>query len=247
MRKKIVAGNWKMNLDKAEANHLINDLKGKHVEGVSLAVFAPALHIDACSQLEGFGVGVQNIYKEQKGAYTGEISASQAKSYGCQGTLIGHSERRSIFGESNALLKDKVNAALAEGLHVMFCIGETLEQREAGQAEQIVEQQLNESVFHLTAEEFKNIHLAYEPVWAIGTGVAATPEQAQDIHAHIRSLVNNKYGEELANETSILYGGSVKPANAKEIFSKADIDGGLIGGASLKAEDFLAIANSFEA
>lgn len=247
MRKKIVAGNWKMNLNKEAATSLLNDLKGKAVDGVQLAVYTPALHIplsvDALQ--ENFVIGTQNCYTAQSGAFTGELSPEMIQSYGCNSVLIGHSERRSIFNESNEFLKSKVDAALSQGLHIMFCIGETLAEREAGDAVAVVEKQLNESVFHLSEEEFKNITIAYEPVWAIGTGVAATPEQAQDIHAAIRKLIAGKYSTETAENTSILYGGSVKPANAKDIFANPDIDGGLIGGASLKAGDFIAIAESF--
>lgn len=247
MRKKIVAGNWKMNLNKEAATSLLNELKGKHVDGVQLAVYTPALHIPLSvdSLQDNFIIGTQNCYTAQSGAFTGELSPEMIHSYGCNSVLIGHSERRSLFNESNAFLKEKVDAALDQGLHIMFCIGETLTEREAGQAIAVVEKQLNESVFHLTEEQFKQITIAYEPVWAIGTGVAATPEQAQDIHAAIRTLIANKYSAKIADETSILYGGSVKPANAKDIFANPDIDGGLIGGASLKANDFIAIAEAF--
>lgn len=247
MRRKIVAGNWKMNLTRSEARSLIQRLKEMDTkEDVIIGIFAPAIHIDLCQKnLKGIiSIGAQNCYTEPKGAYTGEISTEMIKSYDCDAVLIGHSERRQVFGESNQLLKKKVDAATRADLSIMFCIGETLEQRESGRAEEIVKQQLEESIFHLSADQFSRVIIAYEPVWAIGTGKAATPSQAQEMHAFIRKLVEQKYNAETAENTSILYGGSVKPDNAEEIFSNPDIDGGLIGGASLLADDFSVIANA---
>lgn len=190
-------------------------------------------------------VAAQNIHHENAGAFTGEVAASMVKSAGVGIVILGHSERRTYFGESNTLLSQKVKQALANDLEVIFCFGELLEHRNENKHFSIVEKQLKEGLFHLSAQDFGNIVLAYEPVWAIGTGETATPEQAQEMHAFIRDVLAKKYGEEVANTISILYGGSVKPNNAKEIFSKPDVDGGLIGGASLQAADFVAIANSF--
>jgi len=179
------------------------------------------------------------------GAYTGEVSASMLKSTGISTVILGHSERREYFNETDESLAKKVDAVLANNMRTIFCFGEELADRKAGNEETVVEGQIKNALFHLDASAFKSIVLAYEPVWAIGTGETATPEQAQDMHAFIRKTLENKYGTEVANTVSILYGGSVKPANAKEIFSKPDVDGGLIGGASLKAEDFFAIVNAF--
>jgi triosephosphate isomerase len=185
-------------------------------------------------------VGAQNCHEAVSGAYTGEIAPAMLNSIGLTSVIIGHSERRQIYNESHALLKQKVDAALTAGLTVVFCIGETLDEREAGKEYEVVKQQLNDSLFHLDKAQMANVIVAYEPVWAIGTGVTASPEQAQDIHAYIRTELNGKYGE-LAEDIPVLYGGSVKPSNAGELFSKKDVDGGLIGGASLKASDFNSI------
>lgn len=245
-RQKIVAGNWKMNCTKDEAITLAQSIKSISVPA-DLMVFVSSIHLETVmNELKGSAikVGVQNMYYLHSGAFTGEISPTQIKSYGCDLVLIGHSERRSIFGETNELLRYKVNAAIEYQLTPVFCFGETIEERESGQEEAIVLQQLEESVFQLNDQEFRQVVLAYEPVWAIGTGLAATPEQAQDMHAYIRSLIAKKYSEEIADQTTILYGGSVKPSNAEEIFSKPDIDGGLIGGASLVANDFSQIASA---
>lgn len=187
----------------------------------------------------------QNMHFAENGAYTGEISATMLKSIGVKTVILGHSERRAYFNETNESLAKKVDAALKNDLRIIFCFGEELSDRKAGNQEQVVENQIKSALFHLEASAFKNIILAYEPVWAIGTGETASPEQAQDMHKFIRQTLQNKYGENTAQDVSILYGGSVKPANAKEIFSKPDVDGGLIGGASLKAEDFIAIVNAF--
>lgn len=251
MRKNIVAGNWKMNKNAAETVQLISDLKSS-LEGVETdarVIIAPtyvnlvgALGTTEDSIIE---VSAQNMHQAASGAFTGEISADMLTSIGIKTVILGHSERREYFGETDELLADKVNAALDKGLEVIFCFGETLEERKLDNQLLEVGSQIKKSLFHLPAEAWKNIVLAYEPVWAIGTGETATPEQAQDMHAFVRRIVTKKYSEEVANNVSILYGGSVKPANAKEIFSKADVDGGLIGGASLKAADFTAIIKGF--
>ena len=245
---KFIAGNWKMNLTKEQATSLSKRLKEQEVsEELKLAVYVPAIHIPLCRQHLGdvYYVGAQNCYTEQNGAYTGEISPAMVKSYGCKSILLGHSERRQLFGENNSLLKNKVNACLAEDMHVLFCVGESLQERESGKAEDVVVQQLKESLFHLTEEEFSKLSIAYEPVWAIGTGKAATASQAQEMHQFIRQEITKQYSAETANSTSIVYGGSVKPNNAAEFFSQPDIDGGLIGGSSLKGDDFLEIAQSY--
>ena len=192
-----------------------------------------------------FMVGAQNVATEEKGAYTGEVSAEMLESMEIDYCIVGHSERRAYYGETDKTVAAKVDRLLAHNLKPIVCVGEVLEEREAGKQLDVVKRQVEEGLFHLTPEQMKEVVIAYEPVWAIGTGKTATPEQAQEIHAHIRSLLAAKYGKEVAEEISILYGGSCKPGNAKELFACPDIDGGLIGGASLKAEDFIAIALSF--
>jgi triosephosphate isomerase len=194
---------------------------------------------------EGIEVIAQNMHFAENGAYTGEISASMLKSIGIQTVILGHSERRAYFNETDESLAKKVDAALAHDMRIIFCFGEELADRKAGNEEAVVESQIKNALFHLEAEAFKNIVLAYEPVWAIGTGETASPEQAQDMHAYIRKTLSDKYGNDVAESVSILYGGSVKPNNAEEIFSKPDVDGGLIGGAALNAKDFFAIVNAF--
>ena len=192
-----------------------------------------------------FLVGAQNVSDQEKGAYTGEVSAEMLESMELDYCIVGHSERRGYYGETDKIVAAKVDKLLAHGLKPIVCVGEVLEEREAGKQLEVVKRQVEEGLFHLTPEQMMEVVIAYEPVWAIGTGKTATPEQAQEIHAHIRSLLAAKYGKELADEISILYGGSCKPSNAKELFACPDIDGGLIGGASLKADDFIAIAQSF--
>lgn len=251
MRQKIVAGNWKMNNDKGESKVLIDGIKAE-IEDLSLentrVIVAPSfINLEsAVNQTEGSAIEVaaQNMHQTKNGAYTGEVSADMLKSVGIKSVIIGHSERRSIFNESDEILSEKVDAALANGLEVIFCFGEMLEQRKTDNHLLEVGSQLKNSILHIAAEDWKNVVLAYEPVWAIGTGETATPEQAQEMHAFIRNVVAKKYTQEIADNVSILYGGSVKPVNAKEIFSKPDVDGGLIGGASLKAADFSAIIKS---
>ncbi len=250
MRKNIVAGNWKMNKDLAETRELIDQLKASlaDVQTDARVIIAPTfVNLQtASSLLEGSNIEVaaQNMHESDSGAYTGEISASMLKSVGVTTVILGHSERREYFKESDALLAKKIDTALNHGMEVIFCFGETLEERQQDNQLLEVGSQIRNSLFHLPAEAWKNIILAYEPVWAIGTGETATPEQAQEMHEFVRRIISKKYSDELANGVSILYGGSVKPGNAQEIFSKEDVDGGLIGGASLKAADFKAIVEA---
>jgi triosephosphate isomerase len=249
MRKNIVAGNWKMNNDLTQTEALLNDLKSKTNTTGAEVMVAPSftnLH-QANEALKSSSIEViaQNMHFAESGAYTGEISASMLKSVGIQTVILGHSERREYFNETDESLAKKVDAALANNLRVIFCFGEVLADRKSDNQEAVVESQISNALFHLNADAFKNIVLAYEPVWAIGTGETASPEQAQDMHAFIRKTLADKYGNDVANDMSILYGGSCKPGNAKEIFSKPDVDGGLIGGAALNADDFFAIVNAF--
>jgi len=241
MRKKIVAGNWKMNLDVGEAQELFKAIIAlEPAEGVHVTVFPPAVYLDRF--LTGFPsvtrVGAQNAHFETKGAYTGEISMQQLRSIGVHAVLIGHSERRMLFGEDHAMLKSKVDAALANGIQPFFCCGEPLDVREAGEHAAFVRKQLDESLFHLSPEAFEKVVIAYEPVWAIGTGLTATADQAEAMHAAIRSWISEVYGEALASTTTIIYGGSCNPSNAAALFACANVDGGLIGGASLNSADF---------
>lgn len=249
MRKNIVAGNWKMNNDLSETETLIRALKLQNKLSDVEVMIAPSYTNlwQAFNSLKDSSIEViaQNMHFAESGAYTGEVSAAMLKSLGIKTVILGHSERRAYFNETDELLAKKVDAALSNGFRVIFCFGEELKDRKSGKEEQVVENQIKNALFHLDASAFKNIVLAYEPVWAIGTGETASPEQAQDMHAFIRKTLANTYGGATANEVSILYGGSVKPDNAKEIFGKPDVDGGLIGGASLNAEAFLAIVNAF--
>ncbi|WP_370001120.1 triose-phosphate isomerase [Winogradskyella sp.] len=250
MRKHIVAGNWKMNNDLAQTENLITDLRKQMKTSDSEVMIAPSFTnlwqaFQTLREDETIEVIAQNMHFAESGAYTGEVSASMLKSIGIQTVILGHSERRAYFNETDESLAKKVAAALANDMRVIFCFGEELQDRKAGKEENIVASQIKTALFHLDANAYKHIVLAYEPVWAIGTGETASPDQAQDMHAFIRKTLADKYGGDVANSVSILYGGSVKPNNAKEIFSKPDVDGGLIGGASLKAEDFYAIVNAF--
>lgn len=251
MRRKIVAGNWKMNNTLEEGIELagqINDLvENTQINDVDVVIGTPFVHLTEVNKVVGEKVAVaaQNCADEKSGAYTGEISAPMIKSTGSKYVILGHSERRTYYGETNEILVKKVNLALENGLAPIFCIGEVLEEREAEKHFDVVKSQIAEGLFHLSAEEFGKVVLAYEPVWAIGTGVTASSDQAQEMHAFIRKTLVEKYGEEVANNTSILYGGSCKPSNAKELFENTDVDGGLIGGASLKAEDFMGIITAF--
>jgi triosephosphate isomerase len=253
MRKHIVAGNWKMNCTFNEADDLINGImelleKEQLPRDTTMIVCPPFPYLEMTSDYANdsyFMVGAQNVSDREKGAFTGEVSAEMLESLEIDYCIVGHSERRAYYGETDATVAAKVNQLLAHDLKPIVCVGEVLEEREAGQQLEVVRRQVEEGLFHLDAEKIKEIVVAYEPVWAIGTGKTATPEQAQEIHHHIRTLLAGKYGQEVADEISILYGGSCKPSNAKELFACPDIDGGLIGGASLKAEDFVAIAMSF--
>ncbi len=248
MRRKIVAGNWKMNKDLVQTETLISELKKQKKKSNAEIMIAPTFTNlwEAFKALRQSNIEViaQNMHFAESGAYTGEISASMLKSVGIKTVILGHSERRAYFNETDELLAKKVNSALANEMTIIFCFGEELADRKAGKHEAVVGSQLKNALFHLETSAYAHIILAYEPVWAIGTGETATPEQAQEMHAFIRKTLANKYGDNVANNVSILYGGSVKPDNAKDIFSKPDVDGGLIGGASLKAEDFFAIVNA---
>lgn len=256
MRKKIVAGNWKMNLHESEVIDYIHELEQLYSykpTDVDLIIFPPSIYLDSLVNLPTYaiGVGAQDCSAMEDGAYTGEISAAMLASFnegeehGIAYCLVGHSERRKYHKETNQLLAKKVDQLINNQLMPVYCIGETIEERNEGVLFDVIEKQLNEGVFHLNEMDFKKVIIAYEPVWAIGTGITATKEQAQEMHKFIRTKIANKYSQEVANQTNILYGGSCKPANANELFSQPDIDGGLIGGASLKPESFIQIAQSF--
>jgi len=249
MRHSIVAGNWKMHKTYAETHTLLDELIEKLPSGKEVEVIvAPAFTnlASATHHLEGTNIQVaaQNMHQAEGGAFTGEISAQMLTSIAVETVILGHSERRLYFHETNALLADKVNTALKHNMRVIFCIGEELKDRENKQYLNVIFNQLTDSLFHLKKEQWQNIVIAYEPVWAIGTGLTATPEQAQEMHTFIRREIERKYDKTIAENTSILYGGSVKPSNAQEIFSKPDVDGGLIGGAALVADEFVAIVKA---
>ena len=249
MRKKIVAGNWKMNKNAEQTEDLLNELIAQiPTESNAQVIVAPTFVnlASAVDHLEyaSIGVAAQNMHQAESGAYTGEISADMLKSVGVDTVILGHSERRAIFHETDALIANKVDTALKHDMKVIFCFGEELKDRQSANHFNIVENQLRDGLFHIKAKDWENIILAYEPVWAIGTGETASPEQAQDMHEFIRETVRKTFGSDVAEDVSILYGGSVKPDNAKEIFSKPDVDGGLIGGAALNAKDFVAIVNA---
>lgn len=250
MRRKIVAGNWKMNTVVGEGKELVNGIMAKMnlvPEDVNLVIAPPFTHLCSIGRMiEGSSIALsaQNCADHEKGAYTGEVSAAMLKSVGCSYVILGHSERRQYYGETSAKLVEKIKLALDNGLQPIFCIGEMLAEREEGKHFEVVGQQIEEVLFALTPEQMAHIVVAYEPVWAIGTGKTATSDQAQEIHAFIRKTLAGKFGA-LAEEISILYGGSCKPSNAKELFAQKDIDGGLIGGAALKADDFIGIATSY--
>lgn len=252
MRKKIVAGNWKMNETLQEGVALakeINDALKADKPNCDVVICTPFIHLASVADVldkELVKLGAENCADKEKGAYTGEVSAAMVKSTGAEYIILGHSERRQYYGETAEILKEKVELALANGLKIIFCCGETLEEREANKQNEVVKAELEGSVFHLSAEAWKNIILAYEPIWAIGTGKTATSDQAEEMLAYIRSIVAEKYGKDAASETSILYGGSCKASNAPELFSKPNIDGGLIGGASLKAADFKGIIDAWK-
>ena len=252
MRKKIVAGNWKMNLNLQDGVALakeINEALAADKPNCEVIICTPFIHLASVAQVLDQNVvalGAENCADKVKGAYTGEVSAEMVKSTGAQYVILGHSERRQYYGETAEILKEKVDLALANGLKILFCCGETLEERQAEKQNEVVKAELEGSVFHLDAEAWKNIVIAYEPIWAIGTGMTATSDQAEEMLAYIRSIVAEKYGQEAAEETSILYGGSCKASNAPELFSKPNIDGGLIGGASLKCADFKGIIDAWK-
>lgn len=246
MRQKIVAGNWKMHKNAEETEDLLNDLIDKLPTDKEVQIVVAPTFVNlssAVSHLEftNITVAAQNVHQAESGAFTGEISTDMLKSVGVNTVIIGHSERRAYFNESDALLASKTDTALKHDMTVIFCFGEELKDRQSGNHFNIVENQLKDGLFHLEAKSWENIVLAYEPVWAIGTGETASPEQAQEMHEFIRETVRKAFGSAVAEDVSILYGGSVKPENAKEIFGKPDVDGGLIGGAALKAADFAAI------
>ena len=250
MRKKIVAGNWKMNTTPAEGIELAKGVaedKKEVCECVNFIVCPPFTHLSEVVKVTrgtGIAVGAQDCATEAKGAYTGEVAASMIASLGVEYVILGHSERRQYYGETSETLNKKMAQAYANNLTPIYCVGESLEERKAGKHFDVCKAQIEEVVFNLTPEQYSKLVIAYEPVWAIGTGETATAEQAQEIHAYIREVLASKFGEAAA-ETPILYGGSCKPSNAAEIFAKEDVDGGLIGGAALKAEDFLAIGKGF--
>lgn len=247
-RKKIVAGNWKMNLSPAAANELVTALTTKNIslpEHTEVVIAPPYVYVSTVAELlqgaNGFFVAGQDCHQNVSGAYTGDVSAAMLKGLGCKYVILGHSERRGYHQEDNALLALKVNTALAEGLDVIFCCGESLEIREAGAQNDFVNNQIAEGLFHLEPKDISRVVIAYEPIWAIGTGKTASAAQAQEMHANIRSVVAGQYGQEAAGNMTLLYGGSCNAQNAQELFAQPDIDGGLIGGAALKADDFAAI------
>lgn len=249
MRQKIVAGNWKMNLSKEEAITLFQSINREVPKNdVQLVVFPPSIYIDVLAALNaesGVAIGAQNFHPFEKGAFTGENSVTQIKNIGAGYVLIGHSERRMYFQEDAAFLKEKVDAALSHGLQIIFCCGEPLSIREMGGQSYFVAEQLNESLFHLSNNAIEKVVIAYEPIWAIGTGKTATSEQAESMHKSIRDMIAVKYGTATAQKISILYGGSCNATNANELFACENVDGGLIGGAALVPHDFMKIANSF--
>lgn len=251
MRKNIVAGNWKMNTTVPEGVALakeVNEALAAATPKCDVVICVPFTHlcpVAAVIDQTRLGLGAENCADHKSGAYTGEVSAPMVASTTAKYVILGHSERRQYYGETAETLREKVALALENGLTPIFCIGEVLSEREDGTFNEVVRRQVEEGLFNLSAEDFGKIVLAYEPVWAIGTGKTATPEQAEDMHAWIRSVIAGKYGNEVAENTSILYGGSCKPGNAAELFAKPDIDGGLIGGAALKCADFMGIVNAF--
>ena len=248
MRNKVLAGNWKMNLNANQSAALFSEITSSFINNTDLrvVVFPPSLYVKELLDVDSnVFVGVQNFHPESNGAYTGEVSVSQIKDIGVSHALVGHSERRTFFNESDAFLKEKVDAALKNDINVIFCCGESLEIRENGTQENFVSSQLKASLFHLSKEEIQKCMIAYEPIWAIGTGMVANEQQISQMHTAIRNKIKSHYDEETADEISILYGGSCKPSNAKAIFSCENVDGGLIGGASLEANSFVELSNCF--
>lgn len=252
MREPIVAGNWKMNKTLPEGRQLVEELLEKlpddSLQNKLVLLFPPYLNItETVRQVEGrqhVQVGAQNCHSEASGAFTGEVAADAIKSTGAQWVILGHSERRQLFGETDKMISQKVNRALDEGLNVILCCGETAEQREQKRHFEVVSRQLSEALTHVTTEQLNHFVVAYEPIWAIGTGNTASPADAQEMHHFIRQQLAQRFGEQVASSIRILYGGSVKPTNAEELFGQEDIDGGLVGGASLKADDFAAIVTA---
>jgi triosephosphate isomerase len=247
MRSKLIAGNWKMNTNWEEAKALFQAVNEFPSNNKSMAVCVPACYLAGlCPKHPNLSVFAQDCSAHEKGAYTGEISATMLQSIGVNAVILGHSERRAYFNETDALIANKVNTAISHNMTAIFCFGEELKDRQSGNHFNIVENQLKDGLFHITAADWEKVVLAYEPVWAIGTGKTATSDQAQEIHAYIRSIFAAKYGQEIADQISILYGGSVKASNANEIFSQPDVDGGLVGGASLIATEFAAIIKALK-
>ncbi|MCR9102839.1 MAG: triose-phosphate isomerase [bacterium] len=249
-RKQIVAGNWKMNMDYEQGRDLTKAvIDGLQPSDALVILGTPFIHLrnvaSMIKDISNLKLAAQNCHQEESGAYTGEVSASMLKSCGVEYVILGHSERREYFGETDELIAKKIDAVLGQGMEPIYCCGEKLDVRESGKQNELVAGQVKTALFHLSAEDIQKVVIAYEPVWAIGTGKTASPAQAQEMHAHIRSLIRDQYGAEIADSITILYGGSVKPGNAKELFANPDVDGGLIGGASLKAADFNAIVDSF--
>ncbi|MEJ5963087.1 triose-phosphate isomerase [Pedobacter immunditicola] len=251
MRRQIVAGNWKMNLTYEEGvalfSEIVNMVRDEKKGTQEAIICAPYIHLNSLAKLGGntVKIGAQNCHQNESGAFTGEISAKMIKSVGCEYVIIGHSERRQYFAESDALLLEKTNIALANNLTPIFCIGETLDERNNGSYFDVLKSQLTHGIFALSAADFSKVVIAYEPVWAIGTGLTASADQAQEVHAYIRKEIAAQYGADIADNTSILYGGSCNPKNAAELFAQIDIDGGLIGGASLKSRDFADLVKTF--
>ena len=248
MRKQIVVANWKMNNSPEQSKQLCSSILSKMSPTDKEVILAPSyLYLNAvvdATQNSVIKVAAQNCHQEISGAYTGEVSASMLAALGLNYVILGHSERRYYYGEDNSLLAKKVSSALSQGLKVIYCCGETLDQRNTGAHLDRITKQLTEGLFHLPTDAMRNIVIGYEPIWAVGTGITATSTQAQEMHAHIRNAISNKYGADIANDTSILYGGSCTPSNVKELFVQNDVDGGLIGAASLDADDFIAIVNA---
>lgn len=250
MRKKMIAGNWKMNMDLTESQNLISRLtsgligKKLNCEVIICPPFTSLSEAYTLIKNTPIKLGAQNMYFEQSGAFTGEISAKMLKSVGCEFVIIGHSERRTIFRETDGFINEKLKAALAAGLNPIFCIGETLEEREAGKEKEVLKKQLSEGLDEISVDQMRKIIIAYEPVWAIGTGKTATPSQAEEMHDYIRNYIKDDFTDEIAANLIIQYGGSVKPENARELLSQKDIDGALVGGACLKADLFIGIIES---
>jgi triosephosphate isomerase (TIM) len=250
MRRKVIAGNWKMHKDLSQSQNLISKLTnelGKEDVKCDIIICPPFTSLSEANGLvknTKVKLGAQNMHFEDKGAFTGEVSAAMLKSVGCEYVILGHSERRAIFGESDEMINKKIKKALISGLRPIFCIGETLQQRESGTMNSVIKRQVTEGLQHVSKDEMEKVIVAYEPVWAIGTGVTASPQQAQEVHVYVRQLISDLFGEDTAEKLIIQYGGSVKPENAGELLSQSDIDGALVGGACLDPDSFLKIIKS---